>query len=268
AGFQRAREAFEIARAGGEIESLAAESARRRAPAFSAPPAAATGEPGDSDDSDDSDETASDGAPDDSQSQGDVIFEGFSSAWHSIPPSADQRQRLEIAREAVAVLPNDPRAHWLLATTLSRLGPDSALADALRAGWRAGFPEFLEALLVRLPARASREEIDAGFASPEPTVRLAAAAAGASWAAERSGALVAELCKSAMDAPLEAREDRVRDLPVPRMLDVVLALHAAGAVDAAGQAQAALRDCLHETGLELAMVHGPLGGVWTLAEEI
>ncbi|HEY5448784.1 MAG TPA: J domain-containing protein, partial [Polyangia bacterium] len=262
-GFQRAREAFEIARAGGEIESLAAESARRHAPAFSTPSTAApTGEAGAPPPPD------SDAAPADGESQSDIVFEGFSSAWHSIPASADQRQRLEIAREAVAVLPNDPRAHWLLATTLSRLGPDSALADALRAGWRAGFPEFLEALLVRLPARASREEIDAGFASPEPTVRLAAAAAGASWAADRSGALVAELCRSAMDAPLEAREDHVRDLPVPRMLDVVLALHAAGAVDAANQAQAALRDCLHETGLELAMVHGPLGGVWTLAEEI
>jgi len=271
AGFQRAREAFEIARAGGEIEWLAVASARRHAPAFSAPPAAAAGEPDAADAADAADEAdaaAADEPPTEAQSQGDVVFEGFNSAWQSIPASADQRQRLEIAREAVAVLPGDPRAHWLLVTTLSRLGPDAALADALRAGWRAGFPEFLEALLVRLPARASREEIDAGFASPEPTVRLAAAAAAAGWAADRAAALVAELCRSAMDAPLEARDDRVRDLPVPRMLDVVLTLHAAGAIDAAVQAQTALRDCLHETGLELALVHGPLGGVWTLAEEI
>jgi len=263
-GFQRAREAFEIARAGGEIESLAIESARRHAPAFSGaapapeppPPPGTRAAP------------TPDAAPPSDASQGDIVFQGFSSAWNSIPASADQRQRLEIAREAVAVLPNDPRAHWLLVTTLSRLGPDVALADALRAGWRAGFPEFLEALLIRLPARAGREEIEAGFASPEPAVRLAAAAAGVTWAADRGAALVVDLCRSAMAAPLDARGDRVRGLALPRMLDVILALHAAGALDAAGEAQAALRDCLHESGLELALVQGPLGGIWTLTEEI
>jgi len=52
------------------------------------------------------------------------------------------------------------------------------------------------------------------------------------------------------------------------MLDVILALHAAGALDHAIEAQAALRSCLQETGLELALVRGPLGGIWTLTEEI
>ena len=71
-----------------------------------------------------------------------------------------------------------------------------------------------------------------------------------------------------MDEPLDARGDHVRDLPIPRLLDVILALHAAGALDAATEAQAALRSCLQESGLELALVHGPLGGIWTLTEEI
>jgi hypothetical protein len=260
-GFQRARTAFEVARADGEIESLAAESVRRHAPAFSgssggpgapgAPPSPAPG-----------------GAAGDGAAQGDIVFEGFRSAWQSIRPSADQRQRLEIAREAVAVLPHDPRAHWLLVSTLSHVGTETALADALRAGWRAGFPEFLEALLVRLPTKATREEIDAGFASQEAAVRLAAAVAAAGWNAPRGAALVVELCRTAMEAPLDARDDRVRELPMLRLLDVVLALHAAGALDAAAEAQAALRACLHDSGLELALAAGPLGGVWLLTEEI
>ena len=204
----------------------------------------------------------------DGAEQGDIVFEGFRSAWQSIRPSADQRQRLEIAREAVAVLPHDPRAHWLLVSTLSHLGPETALADALRAGWRAGFPEFLEALLVRLPTKATREEIDAGFASEEPAVRLAAAVAAVGWDAPRGAALVVELCRTAMEAPVDARDDRVRDLPMLRLLDVILALHAAGALDPAAEAQAALRGCLHDSGLELALAQGPLGGVWTLTEEI
>jgi hypothetical protein len=291
-GFQRAREAFEIARAGSEIEAIAAFGGRRRASVFARPPGAtgapapdaapaptaapppAAGTPGAT--------TAADVPPsrsgrpgvpdlilpDAGQSRADIIFDGFSSAWHSVPASADQRKRLEIAREAVAVLPDDPRAHWMLVTTLSRLGPDAALADALRAGWNAGWPDFLEALLVRLPARATREEIDAGFASPRPELQLAAAAASANWNAPRAAALVVDLCRSAMDASLGARDDRVRDLPVSRMLDLILALHGAGALDAATDAQKALRDCLHDSGLEIALMHGPLGGVWTLAEEI
>ena len=166
-GFQRAREAYEIARASGDLESIASGSGRRHhAPVFfEGPPAAAATETAGSSDSRQAPAAAptpaAPGGGD--RPQADVIFDGFSSAWNSVPPSADQRQRLEIAREAVAVLPDDPRAHWLLVTTLSRLGPDTALADALRAGWRAGWPEFLEALLVRLPGRATREEIDAAF---------------------------------------------------------------------------------------------------------
>jgi len=263
-GFQRAREAYEIARVSGDLESIAAGGGRRpHAPVFAdgAPTAASATEGS-------SNSAAPDAPPGAERLQADIIFDGFSSAWNSVPPSADQRQRLEIAREAVAVLPGDPRAHWLLVTTLSRLGPDNALADALRAGWRAGWPEFLEALLVRLPGRATREEIDAGFSLSDPAARLAAAAAVVGWDPKRAAALVVELCRAATDAPLDARGDHVRDLPIPRMLDVILALHAAGALEAAAEAQGALRSCLQESGLELALVHGPLGGIWTLTEEI
>ena len=237
---------------------------------FEGPPAAEATETAGSSDSRRAPAAAPTAAPPDGgdRPQADVIFDGFSSAWNSVPPSADQRQRLEIAREAVAVLPDDPRAHWLLVTTLSRLGPDTALADALRAGWRAGWPEFLEALLVRLPGRATREEIDAAFSLRDPETRLAAAAAAVGWDPKRAGGLIVELCRTAMDEPLDARGDHVRDLPIPRLLDVILALHAAGALDAATEAQAALRSCLQESGLELALVHGPLGGIWTLTEEI
>jgi hypothetical protein len=271
AGFQRAREAYELARASGDLESIAGGSGGRQHAAvfFEGTPAEATGHPR---------SAASQQAPGPgpapppagggARPQADVIFDGFSSAWNSIPASADQRQRLEIAREAVAVLPDDPRAHWLLVTTLSRLGPDAALADALRAGWRAGWPEFLEALLVRLPGRATREEIDAAFSLRDPATRLAAAAAAVGWDPNRAAALIVELCRTAMDAPLDARGDHVRDLPIPRLLDVILALHAAGAVGPAMEAQAALRGCLQDSGLELALVHGPLGGIWTLTEEI
>jgi hypothetical protein len=259
-GFQRARQAYEIARASGEIEALAAGSAWSEAPSQPASASAAGGGGG--------------GAPagaapaGEARSHDDVVFEGFAAAWKAVPPVADQYVRIEIAREAVAVLPHDPRAHWLLVTTLSRLGNDVTLADALRAGWRQGWPEFLEALLVRVPASATREEIDAAFASDRPMLRLAAAVAAAAWDGARSARLVVELCRAAAADPLDGNGDRVRELPVGRLLDVILALYAAGALDTAALAHAALRTCLQESGLELELVNGPLGGVWMLAEEI
>jgi hypothetical protein len=259
AGFQRAREAYEMARAGGEFEELAAQSARRRTAHVRPAPAPADGAPP---------ADAAEPEVSEAEKMADIMFDGFSSAWASVPPSADQRHRLEIAREAVAVLPNDPRAHWLLATTLSRLGPEIALAAALRTGWQAGWPEFLEALLLRLPDQATRAEIDAAFASDQVSLRLAGAAVAARWDGPRAAKLVVELCKEATNGTPDAKGDRVRDLPIGRMLDVVLALHAAGALEAASDAQSAVRACLHDTGLELALVQGPLGGVWTLAEEI
>jgi hypothetical protein len=267
AGFQRARQAYEIARAGGEIEALAA-AAGAAAGDHAGEARAAGGAAGDAHARPHTDGDGGDGDGEQEASPADVAFQGFMSAWNAVPPSADQRARLEIAREAVAVLATDPRAHWLLVTTLSRLGTDEALAEALRAGWANGWPEFLEALLVRLPARARREEVEAAFASASPSLRLAGAAACAGWDGARGAALVTELCRAATSDLGDAAGDRVRALPMPRILDVILALHAAGALDAAAEAQAALGKCLHDSGLELALAGGPLGGVFMLAEEL
>jgi hypothetical protein len=267
AGFQRARQAYEIARASGEIEALAAAAGAAAAASAGDHPGEApvAGEAGAGAQAQPDGEAAGAASP------GDAAFQGFVAAWNAVPPSADQRARLEIAREAVAVLATDPRAHWLLVTTLSRLGTDEALAEALRAGWANGWPEFLEALLVRLPARARREEVEAAFGSASPTLRLAGAAACAGWDGARGAALVAELCREAtadFSDLGDAAGARVRALPVPRILDVILALHAAGALDAAAEAQAALGKCLHDSGLEIALAAGPLGGVFMLAEEL
>jgi hypothetical protein len=199
AGFQRARQAYELARAAAELESLATESDRRHAPpggGVDTPPAPTSGAP-----------------PSPAPGAGDVVFQGFLAAWRAIPPSADQRPRLEVAQEVVAVLPKDPRAHWLLARTLSGWGNDGLLADALRAGWQQGWPEFLEALLLRLPGRVTRQEVDAAFASDRLSLRLAGAVAAARWGdGSDSAARVVEICAaaakddaSAPDEPLVGR---------------------------------------------------------------
>ncbi len=251
AGFQRARQAYELARAGAELETLATESERRYARPDGGVHAPSPTTPG-----------ATPAAP---PGAGDIVFQGFLSAWRAIPASADQRQRLEVAREVVAVLPQDPRAHWLLVRTLSGWGNDALLADALRAGWQQGWPEFLEALLLRLPGRVSRQEVDAAFVSDRLSLRLAGAVASARWGdGSASTSLVVEICAAA------ARDDASGlDEPlVGRMIDVVLALHEAGAQGAARTAHEAIATWLHDSGLELTLARGPLGGVWTLAEEL
>jgi hypothetical protein len=251
AGFQRARQAYELARAAAELETLATESDRQHAPpdgGVNAPSSTTSGAP----------PSAAPGA-------GDIVFQGFLTAWRAIPASADQRPRLEVAREVVAVLPKDPRAHWLLARTLSGWGNDGLLADALRAGWQQGWPEFLEALLLRLPGRVSRQEVDAAFASDRLSLRLAGAVAAARWGdGSDSAARVVEICAAAAKDGASTPDEPL----VGRMIDVVLALHEAGAQTAARTAHEAIATWLHDSGLELTLARGPLGGVWTLAEEL
>jgi hypothetical protein len=251
AGFQRARQAYEVARAAAELDALATESERRHAAPTAEAPAPSAAHP--------------DGAAPAAPAAADVVFQGFLTAWRAVPASADQRQRLEVAREAVAVLPDDPRAHWLLVRTLSGWGNDVLLAEALRAGWQRGWPEFLEALLLRVPGRATRQEVDAAFASQQPTLRLAGATAAARWGdGSESAARVIEICAAAAREGTAELDEHL----VGRMLDVVLALGEAGAKTATKSAHQAVATWLHDSGLELELARGPLGGIWTLAEEL
>ena len=241
-GFQRARTAYEIARGASELEALATESAQFvSTPAPStAGGAAAAAPPGDP-------------------------FAKFLTAWNAVPGSADMNVRLKIARQAVAALPREPRAYWLVASALSGRATDNELAEALRAGWQAGWLEFLEALLLRLPQRATRAEVEAAYASDRLPLRLAAASASARWDSARSAAVIVEICQSAAAASNPRLSET---LPMQRILNVILVLHEMGALTDATAAHAALRRFLGDSGLELALARGPLGGVWTLAEEL
>jgi hypothetical protein len=236
-GFKRARLAYEIARAESQLQAFAVQVERRyEAPLAPAPPAA-----------DDAPPAA-------------VGFDAFVTAWQAAP-ALDRFKKLAIAREAVAALPGDPRAHWLVVTSLSGFMGDAQIAQALRDGYRAGFEEFLEALLIRVPDRATRAEVNAALASGTPSLRLLGAAVGAGRDSERSAALLIEMCAQA-EASDPAR------LPTGAALDVILALHEAEAVESAIRAHKAVRQFLRESGLELHVLSGDLAVIWTLAEEL
>ena len=254
-GFKRAREAYEIARDEGQLEALVHRFAGAGTGAGTGTVAVPAGDA----------KPAPGGSGEDAESRDDIIFQGFMAAWQSIPRSDNPRKRLEIAREAVATLPRDRRAYWMVVQSLTRFVPDSELAEALRAGYYAGFPEFLEALLVRTPRLVTREEVDAALASATLSLRMAGAAAGAAWDPDRTAALVVEMCAKAQ---ANAQASDPEALPIAEMLDVILALQQANAVVQAARAQQAVRDLLRDNGLELPLMRGPLGGVWTLAEEL
>jgi hypothetical protein len=258
-GFKRTREAYETARAVGELEALAVQSAGYGEPSAAGAPAGGAPEP--RVEAQGGGAARGGGAAGAPASPPEAAFAGFVSAWRAVPASADPRHRIEIARQAVAALPRDPRAHWLLASSLAGRATDMELAEALRAGYRAGWPEFLEALLVRVPNRATRAEADEAIASPRVTLQLAGASLVASWDPPRAAALVKQLCAN----PGLSQSD---GLPIGRVLDVVLALHVAGAVGPAREAQDALRTWLHDAGRELELTRGPFGASWLLAEEL
>ena len=175
------------------------------------------------------------------------------------------RQRRKIALEAREALPREPRAYWLVISTIDGRSLDVDLADAIRAGWQQGWPEFLEALLVRLPKHATRAEVEAALSSPRVSLRLLGATAAARWDAPRAASVIVEICEGILAAPPKGPPQAV---PVERMLRVVLVLQEVRALAEASRAHGALRRCLQETGLELRLMSGPLGGVWVLAAEI
>ena len=247
-GFRRAREAFEIARAAGELAFFAAESERRHSAPTPAAPESAPAAP---------------------TSDGDVPtpppavdpFAAFLHDWRAVPASAGVRPRVEIARQAIAALPRDPRPHWMMVQTRSELGTDAEIADALRAGHRGGWVEFLEALLARVPRLATVAEIDEALAASSPTLQLLGAAAVAPRDPARAASVVVELVRA-------ARAEAKGDIPVSRFLGVILSLHESGAPVHAAAAHAAVADLLRDHGLELALLNGPLGAVWTMAGEL
>jgi hypothetical protein len=191
-GFQRAREAYEVVRGGAELTRFTRvmREARRSGGKAAVDPQAATAGPTDPPRQGHRPETPSASV---TPAAADAAFAGFLRIWEAIPPHADRVRRMEVAREAVAALPADPRAHWLLVKSLSGWAADTILADALREAHRRGHPGFLEMLLIQAPHRALREDIDEGIRSDDPSMRLAGAAALASWDPAAGAAVVVDL---------------------------------------------------------------------------
>jgi hypothetical protein len=243
AGFQRARQAYELVRGMTEIEAFAAESEPgvRYAAVPAEPEAAGAAE----------------------RLARSESFIGFLRAWEAAPAvsAGEQHERLEIALEAVSALPQDPRAHWLLVNTLSGWRSHDRVVEALRAGHSAGFLEFLEALLVRFPTHVLRSEIETALASDRISLRLAGAVAVARLDAAAAAAVVVETCRGLRSAPDAA-------LSLNELLSATLSLYEAGALGPAATAHNAVRDLVREQRLELSLVNSPLGGRWTLTEEV
>jgi hypothetical protein len=267
AGFQRARQAYEVVRGVAELEGFAAESARRfgeRASADAPGIREPDGHAGGAEAMGDAARAVGHGggapAPD-GRTAVDDAFHGFLRAWEAVPASANQHERLEVAFEATSALPQDPRPYWLVVKTLSGWWPDDRVVEALRAGHRAGFPEFLEALLARFPGKALRWEVEAALASPHPSLKLAGAVVGARWNPAAASALVVETCRSLQSAPDAT-------LPIAELLNVTLALYEAGALAEAAAAHGAVRSLVSERGMELALMQTALAGTWILTQEV
>lgn len=240
-GFQRAREAYEI---------VCARSAKLTAVAGEAP----SNVPGPSPSTE----------PSDSQipsSPNDAAIEGFTRAWLAVPSSAGRAPRLEIAQEAVAALPADPRAHWLLVTTLAeQTGTDRLRAEALRTAWRATDQQFLEELLIQLPTQARPEEIGIGLKSESASLQLAAAAALAPREPGRALATVMQVIQALREQP-----------PLPyldRVLAVILALFENEDPTPALTAIPAVRAWIGERDAEKTIVASPLAATWILTDEL
>lgn len=255
-GFRRAREAWEAVRAAGEIALFAAESERRHAaPA----PSANAGDVLRA--SPEAEPAPAPAAAESARERAEDPFSAFAREWRALPGPAGLEPRLDVARRAVAALPRDPRAYWLMVSTRSEVGTDAEIAEALRAGYRAGWIEFLQALLARVPELAHADEIEEALRSSSPVLLLLGAAALAPRDGARAVSVVVDFARAAQTTP-------TGEIPVARLLGVILALHESGDAMNAAAAHVAVAGLLHAQGLELELLRGPLGIVWTLVREL
>ena len=261
-GFQRARAAFEVARADGEIESLAAESERRHAPAFSGAPGGMGGgrarrprrprEPRRA--------PASRTATSSSKASG---ARGKASAVGG--PAAASGDRPRGGRRP------PPRSARALVARLHAVAPGPRDGAGRRAARR------MARGLPRIPRGAAGAAADQGVARGDRRRLRVAGAGGQARGGGRRGGLGRAARRRAGGRAVPRRRWRRRST---RATTTCASCRCCACWTSSWRCTPPARStpprrprprcarCLHDSGLELALAQGPLGGVWTLTEEI
>ena len=173
---------------------------------------------------------------------------------------ASDAERVDIAREAVAALPTDPEAWWMLHEALLVTNRITEAAAALRDAHRRGLEGFLEPLVRQHPEHVERLELD--------EARRAAREGRLSPLAVANSFLVRGDAETAGAVFRDAFDDDARAPTVHVALDFVLRLARAEHAGVARECHERVARWLRETGREVEIAGSAVGVTYALAQEL
>jgi len=177
---------------------------------------------------------------------------------------ATDAERVAIAREAVATLPDRPEAHQLLHEALIVTSQMEAAAEALRTAHLAGLPGFLEPLLRQHPEHLRPEELDEARREAGHNLDPVAVARALLAREDAQGAVRA--MRWGIDAALRGAKEHVPSVHVT--LDFVLQLYRHGHPGAARELHDHLRRWMRDSGRETELRGSQLAATYHLTGEL
>lgn len=177
---------------------------------------------------------------------------------------ATDAQRVQIGREAVQHLPDDPEAHWMLHEALIVASRISEAAAALRAAHQRGLPGFLEPLLRQHPEELGAADLIE--ARQQAGVTLEALTVANAFLSRGDGAGAAEAIRQGLEQARQGNEDKAPSIHMA--LDFVLRLVRGGHVAPGRAAFLAMQRWLTDTGREVELGGSQAGATYALTKEL
>ncbi|MBO6935095.1 MAG: J domain-containing protein [Deltaproteobacteria bacterium] len=177
---------------------------------------------------------------------------------------ATDAERVAVAREAVAVMPERPEAYHLLHEALIVTSQMEAAAETLRTAHQAGLEGFLEPLLRQHPEHLRPEELDQARREAGHTLDPVAVARALLAREDPQGAVRA--MRWGIDAALRGAKEHVPSVHVT--LDFVLQLYRHHHPNAARELHDHLRRWMRDAGRETELRGSQLAATYHLTGEL
>lgn len=145
-----------------------------------------------------------------------------------LPDSAPPEERVAIAREAVADLPDSAEAQWFLVDVLDFTRQPRAMVEALATGHARGWPGFLLRLALEAPEELTPSHLEDALRCQDPVLRLVLAR----LLLERHGPEPLRALWEAVESRLTREEELLAPL-LPFFAELLLALVVVDAIEEA-----------------------------------
>ncbi len=177
---------------------------------------------------------------------------------------ATDAQRVQVGHEAVAAMPDEPEAYWMLHEALIVASRIPEAAQALRDAHARGLPGFLEPLLRQHPEELGAAELIEARQAAGTTLDALTVANAFLSRGDAAGA--SESIRRGIEEARRGNEERAPSIHMA--VDFVLRLYRGGFPDAAREVFDRLQSWLSESGREVELGGSQIGATYALTKEL